>query len=99
MNKFALIIAVAALCAMPWWPPSAASQAHQAKPIVLPMNGSYLSTTYLAVLEKTRSHKKASDTASPQGFTVSRDKRGLVMDLVVIWHEGTSAISIQIIQR
>ncbi len=59
---------------------------------VLPRDGDYLSTAYLAALEKTRSHLKAWDTGAPQAITVSRDKRGLVLSLTINWHEGNSTV-------
>lgn len=62
-----------------------------AKP-VLPRDGDYLSTAYIAALERMKSHKKAADMGAPQAITVSRDKLKLNLQLHVNWHEGDSAV-------
>ncbi|GAA0560788.1 hypothetical protein [Rhizomicrobium electricum] len=59
---------------------------------VLPRDGDYLSTAYIAALDKTKSHKKAWGTGSPQSIGVSRDKRGLVLSLNWNWHEGDGVV-------
>ena len=59
---------------------------------VLPRDGDYLSTAYIAALEKTKSHREAWATGSPQSIGVSRDKRGLVLLLNWNWHEGDDAV-------
>jgi hypothetical protein len=59
---------------------------------VLPRDGGYLSTAYIAALEKTKSHMKAWGTGSPQSISVSRDKRGLVLSLNWNWHEGDASV-------
>lgn len=58
---------------------------------VLPRNGDYLSTTYLAVLEKSKSHRTAWEAETTPVITVSRDARGHVSLLLGNWHEGTRA--------
>ena len=63
---------------------------------VAPRDGDYLSETYLAVLEKTKSHyrawKAASDKDGPQAILVRHEKRGLVLSLDYNWHEGDEAV-------
>lgn len=63
---------------------------------VAPRNGDYLSETYLAALEKTKSHYRAwkatQDKDGPQAIVVTHDKRGLVLSLIYNWHEGDEAV-------
>jgi hypothetical protein len=61
---------------------------------VLPQDGTYLSTAYLAALETTKSHlAAASKTASPQEVIVSRDAAGGVeLNSVVGWFETATAV-------
>jgi len=68
------------------------SQRLSTGPFVLPRDGDYLSTAYIAMLEKTKSHKKAWATGEPQAITVSRDKRGLVLSVNWNWHEGNDTV-------
>jgi hypothetical protein len=55
---------------------------------IFPKDGDYLSTAYIAVLDKTKSHRKASDTPAPQEIDVSRDNQGLELFIGYNWHEA-----------
>jgi hypothetical protein len=56
---------------------------------VLPRDGDYLSTAYIAALEKANSHHKAWNTTEGSPVvTVSHNKAGLISLLIGTWHEG-----------
>ena len=62
-----------------------------AKDAVLPRDGAYFNTVFLAKLTKTKSLHKSWSGNDPQAILVSRDKGALQLDLVINWHEGDRA--------
>jgi hypothetical protein len=51
-------------------------------------DGDYLSTAYLAALDKTKSHHKAGEVPAPQMITVSRENGDITYGAISNWHEG-----------
>jgi hypothetical protein len=67
---------------------AAAAELLRSHSSVLPRDGDYLSTAYLAALEKKKSHEKAWMTGAPQSIAVSRENKQIVLGLNINWHEG-----------
>ena len=70
-----------------------------AKDATLPRDGDYLSTAYLAALDKTRSHNKAGEVPAPQMVTVSRENGDVTLGAISNWHEGGGVFSIHMSTR